>query len=76
MKVEDLFVVVERAGLGRVLKCKLCQVKLNKEFIVVSAKDAERHLISHEMYGNFLYEEEPRRPRIKKVVKLKKPQGK
>jgi len=72
MKVEELFTVVERHGLGRVLKCKLCQAKFNKEFIVVSANDAERHLVSHELYGDFLYEEGPKKPRIKKTIKLRK----
>lgn len=75
MKVEDLFVVVEREGLGRALKCKLCAVKFNKEFIVVSSNDAERHLQAHQLYGDRLYEEPPSKPAIKKKIVLKKPQS-
>jgi len=72
MRVEELFEVVERKGLGRVLRYKLCLRKYGKEFIAVGKADAERHLISHEMYSETLYEEKPLKPKIEKKIKLKK----
>jgi len=70
--IESLFEVVTMKGLGRVLRCKICKAKFKKDFIVVGRPDAERHLISHELYGDLLYEEKPIKPKIEKKVKLKK----
>jgi len=74
MNIEELFEVVERPGLGRVLRCKLCMAKFGKEFIVIGKPDAERHLQSHEMYGDELYEEKPKKPVIQKKIRLRNPQ--
>jgi len=74
MNIEELFEVVERPGLGRVLRCKLCMAKFGKEFIVIGKPDAERHLISHELYGDNLYEEKPEKPVIQKKIRLRNPQ--
>jgi len=72
MRVEELFEVVERKGLGRVLRCKLCLRRYGKEFIVVGKADAERHLQAHEMHKEALYEEKPFKPKIEKRIALKK----